>query len=267
MKIYAEIVFLDNLFIDFFIFLFTLKLSKRNVSLKRLAAVSVITAITSCIMPFIGKYTVLMKILSIIIIPFLIVKSRVFMDYVRVLITFLTVSLFFAGAVYFLCDFIGISSIKIYYGYFPVLFSIVGIIGVYTVSILKKERLTSITDGDNYTVSMIINGKRRTYDALLDNGNFVFAKNGEGVSFVTSKIYNIVDEPEENVFINTVKGVSNVNIKHTDMEIYSRGGAHIYYTGYIASMNYGSKYDVILNRTAVSGDFNERVFQENISKN
>lgn len=233
MTVYIEIVFLSNLLIDAFICLLTVFFLKVRPQKCRLIICSVIGAIASSVYPIFASYGYVIKIITAIIIPILLVKHKKFKSYCACFAVFLLITAALGGIVLFISSVFGdsLSYQALTYGTFPMLISGAGLAIVMLLFTLKRE--VASVRRRNLLIKDVVIGNRNISlkcKAFYDSGNRVYTKNGERVVIVNEDVYNmLMPSPEESVTINTPVGNSGMKVTDVELEIYFDDGINKIY--------------------------------------
>ncbi len=236
MTIYAETVFLSNFFIDFFIFVLTVKITGGRIVKTRIITASALGGVVSAIVPVLHKYTFIIKIVCIIIFPFLIKKHDYFRSYLVTLSVFLITTFILGGISYALkCSVNNRIYYIISYGPVPILFSLSGLCLLIMLSELKKRFIPERNRNSNKRKVVLFDDRvRYSGEAYYDSGNRVYANNDDPVTVVSGKVYNVFHGNEDEVAISTVSGITVLKTKDVKIKIYSEDGNNIIYKTKIA---------------------------------
>ena len=254
MTLYAEVVFISNFFVDTFIYVLTLIILKCNVNLKRLFISATLGGIMSTVIPIMGSYYTILKVLGIIVLPLIFRKNTNVKTYLATVSVFITVTLLLGGMVYLLDVTIGENkSVYLYYGTFPIIYSIAGMSLIFLyVNLRKFAFYDKIKNKNIYEIEICVEGKNLRIEAYYDSGNRVYANNGEPVTIVTETIYNMFDAEEDEVIIRTINGVSVLKTKKASIVVF--GNENKVYNAKIAEAPLlNSEYHVILHSDMLGG--------------
>lgn len=250
MTVYIEQVFVSNFFIDFFIVLLTVDILKCKTKKIRVFLTSVIGAAVSCLVPVIPSFVVPLKAACLIVLPFLMKKQKYAKDYFLTVSVFTAITLVFGGAAYLIkCSVRYDIYLKLICGVVPILFSLSGIIVLFIVGELKKNLLTERRNNEKEKEVVITDESGASYGGIgfWDSGNRIYANNGEPVTVVSERIYNMFCGAEEKIPVRTVSGITDLKAKEADLLIYSDSGNNMIYKTKIASAPFWvGKEEIIL---------------------
>lgn len=182
MTIYLDIVFLENIVLNYIILLSTAIISKSNISIKRIIISSIIGgiyAILSYIIDFDLITSMVIKIVISICMIFIAFKSLKMNVIFKQLIFFYLVSFTFGGIAFMLLFFINPDNVVIdgnhFIGTYPLKIAVlaggIGFIIISLVTQIIKDRISKramICD-----LEIFYNGKNRKLKTMLDTGNLL----------------------------------------------------------------------------------------------
>lgn len=248
MTVYAENVFITNVFMDFFIFYLTLSLLRCPICWRRMSISSILGGMVSALLPLAFAYETYVKVVCVILFPFLIKKNHSFREY-RMTLTVFVVITFLLGGVFVLlkCIYRYKIFLNLSYGIIPILFSVSGCTVLLILGEIRKNYPTKVKR-NTYIRMVKIFDEKNSYsgEAFFDSGNQVFANNGEPVIFVGKRIYTFFAGKEDAVTVRTVAGESTVWTKPAQIEIYCEEKDNMIYTTRIACASYLGDKEIIL---------------------
>ena len=255
MVIYAEFVFITNFFADLTVVAITSDILRCKRNGKRKILTALLGAMIATILPFFLSKIVIFKLISIIILPIFLKKNGSFFEYLITLCVFLCVTLLIGGMMYGLK-----TSITSYSGendasVIVILFSIATL----AVSVVCREIIEKLYSylkkrEREYFVTISDGRTEGNFSAFYDSGNRVYAKNGEPVTIVAFDVYNMFVGQEENVFVQTINGMSELKSKDVKIVIYSDTNENMIYRTKIASApNIKVKERILLHGDMIGG--------------
>ena len=237
MTVYAEFVFLENFFIDLYLFTLTSSFLHVKTSARRLIVLSVIGGTLSAMMPLLGGYGVFLKIFCILFFPACLRKNKHVTEYCTTMCVFVAVTLLLGGLLY-----------ALKYTILGKLLSdrnasasLVGLTGLslcclhYILQELGKSGKLRRYSDNRYRVILRCNEDSYAAEGFFDSGNRVYAKNGEPVTILDYSIYNRLRDQEGRVRVATVTGEKTFGTKQGSVEIYFPNGEHTVYRTVFAS--------------------------------
>lgn len=107
--IYIDMIFLENFLLDFFIFYITAIINNRRLKLLKCTASSVVGALYACLVSFFDTHFFIFSVLGFFVIGFMLVftfKIRKFYDFLKLFITYISVSFILAGGIFYAMTFL-----------------------------------------------------------------------------------------------------------------------------------------------------------------
>lgn len=252
MKIYIEIVFISNFFIDLFLIVFTLAVLKKKAKTVRVIISALLGGLFSVVYPLCGIYKYFLKCLCAVIMTAVAGSYKKFGEFIAVLLTFCATTFILGGLITFFLGFAGdrFTYNDFTYGLIPILISSSCIGIIFFVDLLFKEvgkvRHKNLL---YYDVLLKSGNYSKKCRAFYDSGNRVYANNGEPVIFVKEKIYNVLARESGNcgyVDIVTAVGIKSVPICIADIEIYFADGTNIIYKVFVGKLTAPCEAEILL---------------------
>lgn len=247
MTVYIEIIFVSNFFIDLFLCVFCLAVTKRKAGTVRIILSAAFGGLVSAIYPFIGSYGYIIKGLCAVIMIIIIAPGKKFVDYITTLLTFLAITFLLGGMVEFFIDAIdaGLNYYDFTYGALPIIVCVCLTVVVRLWEVVKKELVYVRQKNSLYSYVVLRSADfEKKCRAFYDSGNRVYANNGEPVIFVTEQIYNrLTAQEESSVCVMTQNGASQITIRKALLEVYCREGENIIYQVSVGKLSSGTLLD------------------------
>lgn len=267
MTIYIELVFVDNLVIDFLLLKATHLITKKNYATYRLLLSGVLGAVLSLIYPLItgvGFFLPVIKILSGLLLvlvsnTFNSAKEFYFCSIIFFLLTFIT-----GGGIYFIAHLFNVTHLTKYSSIFIVLpFYVVIKLTLKTINIIyTNKKVAQYT----FCTEIMFENFSITHNGFLDTGNGVYYKTipviFADVKLIDSKNFSILIKKAKKISVNTVNGeeqkycflAKRVILSSKDKKI-SVNGVYVCFT----KINNFSGYKIILHPDLIGGENVENV--------
>lgn len=171
MKIYLDIVFFINFFIDFILLYGTKKILKRNTSLKRLLLGSLIASFT-VIYVFLELTSFKLFVYKLIMSILIIITTFGLKNFKQNLLYFYILSIILGGSMYLL-DFTKIYKNSLFVNN-PYILNFILLIVITPIIIkmyINEHKKYKLNISNKYIIEIIINEKIITLEAILDTGN------------------------------------------------------------------------------------------------
>ena len=177
--IYVDVLFVLNLFLNYFLLLITARLSFQKISRIRFVFGSVVGALYATIIFFL-KVPFLILFLSKFSVALLITYISFTPKNVRILfhlgLIFLIIAILFGGVCYFINSVfspvnMAVKNFTVYFNFSPVLLIFLTIIVYIAITLLERFSNSMFLKESNYTVTISHNFKNCTLQGFMDNGN------------------------------------------------------------------------------------------------
>lgn len=179
MVVYADILVLLNLLVDYFLLLLTAKILHKSISLGRQLTASAFGALSS-LMIFLPEYPILIQIL-LYVLPVIIMARISFGKtnlrlFFKQVITFLAVSCFYAGGmmcIWYIFKPYGmvIHNSIVYFNISPIFLIAFSSLGYIIITLLRGWLEQRAPLADKCTIKLFSNGKSIEINAIADTGN------------------------------------------------------------------------------------------------
>lgn len=180
MEIYIEYVLIDNIVINFLLFLFTKKLLKLDIKIFNIFLCSLLGACFSLLMPYLVFHNILLFLFKLfigVLLVSLLKKYRNIKEFFVTMLTFITSTFLFGGLIYFALNVINAkttsSGLLIYEYQIPMglIILIIYLYAYFMFQLISNFYKRKLTNKYLFNVTVKVGKKSLSVKAFLDTGN------------------------------------------------------------------------------------------------